>query len=272
MSRMIVTDDYGTTLPVHTTSELRTVLTKLAGSPRPQSPTIYITMGADEMIVGVRRGRGVLYWLGNGPDDAVATGGSNSGPVMYGANEVRMPAGTELPLRTVLHAAQEFAVTGRQPENVAWINYRDASHETAIATAYASEETVAPNRSRLEIIRNAVFELYAEDPDLPMFPTDGDCLTWTPHVVAALRQKGFSTEPTTITGWITWQSTNVISFMHRAAAVDGDTIVDVTARQFAASLPQLWVDHAQDYCVQLAKATGVVKVTVGQLRISTDGK
>jgi hypothetical protein len=270
MSQLVVTDDYGTTLLVHTTSELRAVLTELAASPRAQAPTIYMTMGADELIVGVRGDRGVLYWQCNGSDDAVATGGSNSGPVMYGANEIRMPAGTELPLRTVLDAAHEFAVTGRRPENVVWINYRDASRDSAVATAYASQQTVAPDRSRQGIIRDAVFDLYADNPDLPMFPVDGDCLTWTPHVVAALRDKGFSAEPTTITGWITWQSTNVISFMHRAAVVDGDTIVDVTARQFTSSLPLLWVAHTEDYCAELATATGVAQVTVGQLGISAD--
>lgn len=122
---MIVTDDYGEKLPVRTAFELRAALVELTGSARAQLPTVYITVGADEMIIGVRPDRGILYWLRNSSDDAVATGGDNREPVMYGANEILMPAGTELPLDMVLGAAQHFAITGRQPTTVTWIKYWD---------------------------------------------------------------------------------------------------------------------------------------------------
>jgi hypothetical protein len=101
---------------------------------------VYITVGTDEMIVGVRRDRGMLYWLRNSTDDAITIGGSNSKPAMYGANEILMPAGTELPLDTVLDAAEQFALTGQRPINVAWIRYSDSFPARARAFAHGSQQ------------------------------------------------------------------------------------------------------------------------------------
>ncbi len=141
MPQMIVTDDYGEKLPVRTASELRAALVELTGSTRAQRPTVYITVGADEMIVGVRPHCGILYWTRNSSDDAVATGGDNSEPVMYGANEIMMPTGTELPLDMVLDAAQHFASTGRQPTTITWVKYRDCFRPPEAGRIAGSRQT-----------------------------------------------------------------------------------------------------------------------------------
>jgi hypothetical protein len=121
----VTNDEDNNDLPIATAAELRKALTELAGSGRAQRPTVYMTVGDAEMVVGVRADRGILYWQCNSRDDAVAIGGANTDPVMYGANEIRMPAASELPLQVVLDAAEEFSRTAQQPTNVSWIRYRD---------------------------------------------------------------------------------------------------------------------------------------------------
>jgi len=100
---------------------------------------------------------------------------------------------------------------------------------------------------------------------LPDRPLDGDCSEWTTKVVDVLRSAGRRADEATVVGWLDVFSTRAIAFMHRAALLEGNVVVDVTARQFAARLPPIWVVGVDDYCAELAVATAVTEVTVGEL-------
>lgn len=118
--------DVGTEYPIASLTDLRRVLTELAEADRVQHPAVHLTVGDAELLVGVSGDRGVLYWISYDDGDAVATGGTNEQPVLYGANEMLMPTRTELPIDKILDATEEFATTGRRPTCVTWVGYADA--------------------------------------------------------------------------------------------------------------------------------------------------
>ncbi len=142
--QVIVTPDLAAEAPVtiNDPATFRTLLlTTLAKSGRVQHPVVTLSRAdlgdGDELMIGVRdNGRsglvGVLYWA-TYPSrlDAVATSGTNPSPVMYGANELMMPAFTELPIAVVIQAAEHFMATGQLPDNVSWANYRTAMRQQA---------------------------------------------------------------------------------------------------------------------------------------------
>ncbi|WP_329051177.1 hypothetical protein OG738_03610 [Amycolatopsis sp. NBC_01488] len=80
-----------------------------------------------------------------------------------------------------------------------------------------------------------------------------------------LRSIGLRADETAVVGWLDVFSTRAVAFMHRAALLEGNVVVDVTVRQFAARLPPIWVVGVDDYCAELAVATDVTEVTVAEL-------
>ncbi|MCK2245284.1 MULTISPECIES: hypothetical protein [unclassified Crossiella] len=120
--------------------------------------------------------------------------------------------------------------------------------------------------------RRAVRDLLADRLQLPEQLVDGDCAVWTPKVIDVLRSVGHEADEATVVGWLDVFSTRALAFMHRAVLLEGKLIVDVTARQFAARLAQIWVVGVDDYCAALAAATGVAEVTVGDRGLAQLGQ
>lgn len=130
--QVTVTADLGDEYPITGSGDLSRVLTELAASDRVQHPVVIVAVDDAEMMIGVHRNRGVLYWNTYSEHDAVAIKGTNERPVLYGANEMLMPPYTELPLRTVIGAAEQFVRTGQRPTSArwTWVSY-DAAMQTS---------------------------------------------------------------------------------------------------------------------------------------------
>lgn len=88
---------------------------------------------------------------------------------------------------------------------------------------------------------------------------DGDCLIVAPRVTVRLRARGFEASTVSVIGWLD-EATGVIAFFH-AATFAGGCMLDATARQFGANLPDHWVAPVREYLDQLAEATRVHSVT-----------
>jgi hypothetical protein len=59
------------------------------------------------------------------------------------------------------------------------------------------------------------------------------------------------------------RGSRTIAFVHQAAEIDADVVIDVTARQFDAHLPSPWITSPAQYCAALARSTRVDEVTIG---------
>lgn len=171
------------------------------------------------------------------------------------------------------HLAIRMAIiAGRLPEQAvvageAWPELRTSLDDLQAARAkQMGSPTVSAIRSDGgdDSGHRAVRDLLADRLQLPERPVDGDCLVWTPKVVDVLRSAGGRADEVTVVGWLDCFSTRAIAFVHRAVLLDGELIVDVTARQFAQRLEPIWVAEVDDYCAELEEATGVTAVTVGE--------
>ena len=123
------------------------------------------------------------------------------------------------------------------------------------------------HRLRTKRLTRVLREVTAGLPHPARRPVDGDCLTWSPRVAAALRGQGLPAVDVSVAGWVDDQR-RVLGFLHRVVLVvqsEGPTlvehVVDVTARQFDPDLPQPWVARWRTYRGALAAATGVRRVT-----------
>lgn len=92
---------------------------------------------------------------------------------------------------------------------------------------------------------------------LPQIAHDGDCGPVS-HSLAEL----LDGKVVLVWGWV---EEGVLAFVHLAVRVNG-LIVDATATQFDPRLPMPIVSPVDDYCAQMAEATGVERVTVTDSR------
>lgn len=101
------------------------------GLDEPMWPLIELH-AADGIILSValRRGRGVLYWVGQHGENDVTSGGTNPEPAIYylGGHDTPVPPHSELPLEKILTAASEFLITGYRPTIVHWQDSNTAWH------------------------------------------------------------------------------------------------------------------------------------------------
>ncbi|MEV4122885.1 hypothetical protein [Micromonospora sp. NPDC049645] len=102
---------------------------------------------------------------------------------------------------------------------------------------------------------------------MPGTARDGDCLTIAPAVTVALREFNVGHVDTVpMIGWADHER-GLLAYVHTVTIVAGidnlpPIVVDLTAQQFGAFLPAVWVDDLPVYAEMLAQGTLVERVTV----------
>ncbi|WP_412538515.1 hypothetical protein R8Z50_21990 [Longispora sp. K20-0274] len=101
----------------------------------------------------------------------------------------------------------------------------------------------------------------------PASPRDGDCVAVSEQVTAALTAHGFDASTVMLTGWV---GRSVIGLMHQvtAVAIGGEVVLaDVTARQFLADLPSVWVAPQEDYLTEFTTRLRLERTTVAPIPV-----